>query len=522
MSNKNKYKKPFVWVCTLVCLLIWDSHAEVFGQETTERTDIVWKVHFEGNETYSNLILRDIIATRQPNLAQKIIGRTGSYPLRETEVRRDAIRIERYYQRRGFVDASVSHSIEQQQNKPWRNNVLFTVREGSPLRISQVELQFDSSEESERFIRESREFERALQRHDYQSGNRYQMVRSPDVEGMFIRAMEETGYAYANVKIETTVDSTMKQVDVNILLSPGPRTYFENVEIEGVNGELSVDESLVLRETNLNRGDVYSRRKMQEAQRELFNHHLFRFATVSIPEQSQDSTLDLTVRVREYPLRSVEASFGIGREELLRGQLTWLHRNVYNSGHRFSVSGRASFIEQRLGFDYLIPYVFNNKSTFVSGPYLQHRVEPAYELFKAGFSNSLIYQFNRNLTSSVSYEITVNEEISGRSQESLPDTMLSYNTGSFTVSAYYNQGLTRSDEGWVVQPSLEISSVFGEGTFEFQKGSLDIRRYTRLSNSLTLANRIQTGAIFYVAQDSLPSNIRYFSGGTNSVRGFNR
>lgn len=507
-----------VWLLLAVGFWVSVSQTRAYAQESAGRNEIVWKVQIEGNETYSNLNLRDIIATQRPNAVNKLLRRTEDYRLRETEVRRDVIRIERYYQRRGYDEVSVSYSIEEGR-KPWQKIVTFTIREGEPLRVSQVETEFQSSEESEKMIRQSREFDRALQRHEFQPGNRYQIVRHPDVEGMFTRAMEEAGFAYADVEIETKIDSAMKQVAVKIINLPGPRTYIENVEIDG---EVTVDKWLIMRETNFRKGSVYSRTNMQQAQRELFNHHLFRFATVNIPDQPQDSTLDLTIRIREFPPRSVEASFGIGREELLRGQLTWLHRNVFHTGNRFSVSGRASFIEQRLGLGYLIPYVFNSKSSFVSNPFAQHRVEPAFELFRAGFSNSLIYQFNRNLTSSVSYEMTINEEVSGRSQESLPDTMLSYNTGSFTVSGYYNQGLTRSDDGWVVQPSLEVSSVFGEGSFEFQKGSIDIRRYTRLSNSLTLANRIQTGAIFYVVQDSLPSNIRFFSGGTNSVRGFNR
>lgn len=506
-------------MCFLFCLLIMDSQTMLYGQELEEGgDDVVWRVLFEGNENYSDMLLKDVIATQQPNLPRKLIGRTDDYQLRETEVRRDSIRIERYYQRRGFDEVSVSFSI-QERKKSWRKDITFNINEGEPLVIRQVETDFRSSEDSKNIILQSENFERILRRHEYQEGRRYQSVRSADVEGMFVRAMEEAGYAYASVEIEANVDSTMKQVDVKIICNPGPRTYFNNFLIDG---ETTVDEQMVRREANLRQGTVYSRSKMQDVQRELFNHHLFRFATVSIPEQPQDSTLDLRIQIREHPLRSVEASFGIGREELLRGELTWLHRNVFGSANRFSITGRASFIDQSLGLNHLVPYVFNTKSSFVSSPFVQHRVEPAYELFRGGVSNSLIYQFSRNLTSSLSYEFTINEEISGRTEVSLPDTILSYNTGSFTVSGYYNQGLTRSDEGWVIRPSLEVSSVFGEGSFEFQKGTIDIRRYTRLSNSLTLANRIETGAIFHVAQDSLPSNIRFFSGGTNSVRGFNR
>ncbi len=356
--------------------------------------------------------------------------------------------------------------------------------------------------------------------HDYQPGERYQTVRESDVEGLFIEAMEESGYAYASVQFEADIDTVARQTSLRIVNTPGARQKFGSFNIIG---DLSVDERVLIRETDIREGDFYSHEAMRRAQRELFNHHLFRFATISIPELAPpDSTLDLTMRIRENPQRSLYTTLGLGREEYLRGQITWQHRNVSNWAHRFSVTGRVSFIEQRLGFDYLIPYVFNTRSSFISSPYAQHRVESAYELFRVGFSNSLIYQYSTNLTGSLSYEMTANEELSRSSETALPDTVLNYNTASFILSGYYNSAIARQDKGWLVQPSVEVSSVLDEGTYRYQKVTLDVRRYTELNSSLVLAKRVYGGAIFTTETDSLPSTIRFFSGGTNSVRGWNR
>jgi outer membrane protein insertion porin family len=483
-----------------------------------ERDEKVWQVKFEGNETYSRMILRDIIATSSPSASQKIFGRTANYVLNENEIRRDVIRIRRYYQRRGYDRAEVGYRLEERR-KAWRKRVVFEIDEGAPLRISDVEIHFDSSQESEEIIRDSREFQRAAERHDFQPGYRYQTIRSSDVEGLFVRAMEESGYAYAAVDIEADIDTTNRSASVRILNRPGPRKTFTSFDIIG---DLSVPERVVIRETGIREGEYYSRSKMQRAQRELFNHHLFRFATISIPEVPTDSTLNVTIRVREHPQRSFQTTLGFGREELLRGQLTWQHRNVNQWAHRFSTSGRASFLEQRIGFDYLIPFVFNTRSSFVSSPYAQHRNEPAFQLFRVGFSNSLIYQHSQNLTGSLSYELTYNEERSGVGETALPDTILNYNTGSFTISGYYSTSHGRNEPGWVAQPSIEISSLFDEGTFEFQKVTVDLRRFTRISSTMMLAKRIQGGTIFTTEADDLPSNLRFFSGGTNSVRGWNR
>jgi outer membrane protein insertion porin family len=483
-----------------------------------ERDEIVWQVQFEGNDNYSGMVLGDIIAISQPSITQKLFGRTGDFILRENDVRRDVIRITRYYERRGYDQVEVAYRIEEIR-KEWKKRVIFEINEGNPLRISDVDIVFDITDNGEEVIRNSREFDRAERRQDYQPGNRYQTIRSSDVEALFVRAMEESGYAYAEVDIEADIDTTSRSVSVSIVNRPGPRQRFTSFDIEG---DLSVSERVVIRETGIRAGEIYSRSKMQNAQRELFNHHLFRFATIGIPDEPVDSTLNVTIRIREYPQRSVQTSIGFGREELLRGQLTWQHRNVYHWAHRIGVSGRASFIEQRFGFDYLIPYVFNTRSSFVSSPYAQHRNEQAFRLFRVGFSNSLIYQYNQNLTGSLSYELTYNEERSGVPETALPDTILNYNTGSLSITGYYNSDLSRQEQGWVVHPVIEFSSLFDEGTFQYQKASLDVRRYTDINSTLMVAKRIQGGVIFTTEDETLPSNIRFFSGGTNSVRGWSR
>lgn len=491
-----------------------------YAQEEEVRDPITWKVSFEGNDMYSNMVLRQIVATQSPRLLQKFLRKHEEFILNERELRRDLIRVERYYQRRGYHQVEVDYEIKSRK-KEWQKEIHFTVREGSPLQIQSttVEIDTDTVADAEQEISESSSYRRAIENHEFREGRRYENIRTPDVEGQFTRLLENHGYPWADVSIDAAIDSISNEVDITINLNPGSKAFFNQPEIDG---ELSVPNNVVLRETGIREGDLYNRNQLQEAQRQLFNHHLFRFATVNIPDQPQDSTLDIQIRIREHPLRSVQTSIGFGREELLRGQVGWQHRNISRTGHRFGVRGRASFIDQRLTTDYLIPYVFNPKSSFLSSLFGQHRLEPAYELFQMGFNNSLIYQFERNATVSSSYEFTINEELSRTGDASLPDSVLNYNISALTFNGYYNQSVSREPEGWMIQPFVELSGLFGEASFSFQKLYLDVRRYTPLTNSLTLATRINSGAIFYTQPDSLPANIRFFSGGTNSVRGWSR
>jgi len=490
---------------------------ELMAQET-EREPVVWNVSFEGNQSYGKMVLSETIAIAEPSLWNKLIGNTDDFILNENEVRRDRIRIARYYERRGFQNVEVDYEIIDRR-KEWQKKVVFHIREGEPVTIGSAEIVIEADDEIASDIRESREFERAAEEHKYQEGMRYQTLRRADVEGSFLNALEELGFAWPEVSIEADVDSLKNSADVTIRAVPNARTYFSEIEIEG---DISVPERILIRESEIEEGELYTRSKLQRAQRQVFNHHLFRFATITIPDQPKDSTLNVMLRVREHPQRTVEATLGIGREELLRGQVSWQNRNITGTGHRFGVSGRASFIEQRLGTDFLVPYVFNSRSSNVSSLFGQHKLETSYELLRAGFNNSLIYQFDRSKTATASYEFSINEELSRNSDASLPDSVLNYNVSSLSLSGYYSEGVSREPRGWIIQPFIEISGTFSESSFTFQKAQLDVRRFTHLTNHLVFAKRVNTGVIFYGGEERLPSNILFFTGGTNSVRGWNR
>lgn len=481
-------------------------------------TPIIWSVSFEGNENYSRIVLRDLIAARSPNLLRKLFRRYDDYRLNETELRRDRIRLIRYYERRGYDQIQVDIDITE-GDKEWKKHVTFRIREGQPIRIATSEVVIEADTTTVNNLEALPRFQHASRQHELRQNQRYQTVRKPDVEGRFIEIMQNHGYPWAEAFVEADIDSLAKRADVKVILRPGPKSYFTNFHFEGIE---SVPERIVRRQLGIERGEEYDHRKIQEAQRQIFGHHLFRFATITLPDQERDSTLDLRIRVREHPLRTVQATVGVGSEEYLRGQLSWQHRNISRTGHRLGFNARGSFIEQRIGGDYLVPYVFNPKSSFITAPYAQRRLEPAFELVRAGINNSLVYQHRRTETVTASYEFSINEELSRRQDAELPDTVLGYNVSSLIFTGYYSESTTREPTGWMIQPSAEFSGTFGEASFKFQKLTLDVRHFKPITSSTTLAGRINAGTIFYTQPDSLPSNIRFFTGGTNSVRGWSR
>lgn len=481
------------------------------------------------------MVIKNNIATNSPSLLEKLtFFDENGYYINEEEIKKDVIRIRRFYERRGFVDAAVDYRYET-LNRDWKKKLVFEVIENAPIRIDSVRINLKATPADSNVINDNDNFQKTLRRIPFREGQRYQPIIIPNVEADLTLALKNIGYAYAQTDIIAQVDTLSRSARILLNIESGSRARFDSVLVKG---EEHLHRKYIVRETGIEKGELFSEDQLKQTQREVFNHHMLRFAIVSVPEQEQDSTLNVLIRVKESPLRSVQLELGAGFElgagnpvridsfreiyKIFRTQATWIHRNVRGRGERFSTSLRVSGIEQSISADYLFPYVYNTKSSVVISPFAEHKLEKAYEIVRGGINNSFIYKYNQRLTGTLSYEFSLNNEMNRNNNTQLPDSLLSYNVSSFSANAYYASGVRQGRNGWLIQPYWELSGLFGEATFSFQKLNLDIRKYTPVSRSVVWANRINTGIIYYSKQDSLPSDIRLYNGGTNSVRGWGR
>ncbi len=494
--------------------------AVLFGQSSKKKNPQVWSVKVEGNKTFSGIQIKDQIATEGYSLVDKMkFWNRSAHKFDKIEVKKDVIRIRDFYNNHGFPNTTVHYRIESKKKK-WKKKVYFIISEKAPVHIKDITFDLVGKKDNKEAVRKSSSFEKTRRNSEYQVGRRYQPINKSEVTGTYTRMLKNMGFAYVNVSLEAKVDTARLSADLTIHADLGPMAYIHHISVKG---DSSVSDHYVIRQSGLKKGEKYSLKALRNAQRQVFNHHLFQFVTINIPDQPKDSTLDLAMSVRERPLRTIQTSVGFGTRDYLRGQISWINRNAFGRAHKFSTTAKASFIEQSLSIDYLFPYVYNPKSSFVISPLAEHLLEPSYELFSAGITNSFIYRYSRGITGTVSYEFTRNDEHSPLRSEQLPDTTQSYNVSSLQFSGYYNQSLDRTGRtGWMIQPYLEISGFLGTATYKFQKLSLDVRRYTQLTKSTKLVTRVQGGKIFASGIDSLPHNIRDYLGGTSSVRGWYR
>lgn len=486
---------------------------------------IVWEVAFTGNKTFPAIVLKEVIASVSVPALTKLNpwGDYSEFLFSEREIMRDAIRIERFYNRRGFPNAKVSYTVTS-EDKWWQQRVRFSIVEGNPIKIIGRTIHFKNELEATT-LREDEKFQKRLNKIPFRAGKRYEQVRASEVEGTLVRYLKNAGYAFADVTSSATVDTANFSADIILTIDSGPLGFLSEFRIDG---NQTVSDELILKEAALDSGMIYSQNLIGTAQQELFNHNLYRFVTITLPEQQKDSTVELSISIKENKPRVLRLRGGTGTEELVRTEASWTHLNPFVNTHSLTFSGRLSLnwdarIRQgRIGSAYLIPYLFNTKSSYQISPFVNYQNEPGYRLNQIGINNSFIYQYSRKLNSSVSYEYTINE-IGEKSEQSIArDSLKLYNISSVKLATYYRDGFFNQNTNWILNPSIEFSGFLGTGTFEYQKYYLEVRRFIQLNQNSQVAFKVNTGYINASENDSLPASIRLYSGGTSSVRGWAR
>ncbi len=511
------FKRYFIILTGIILALVGNANSQDSSVPSPRDRIQVSHVLFEGNHTYSEVVLRNVIATEQPGVFQRIrMKKKQRWFLEDDEIQRDAIRIERFYRRRGFTQPVISYEILDGR-KSWQRKVKFTILEGPFLQTDHINIVWDTDSLTAEKLQNSNDFQRAMKRMPLKEGIRYEPILEPESAGHLNSAARNRGYAFSQTTIKSEVDSTRNTANLEFTIKPGPETHFDSILVEG---NTTAPEARILKEAGLKQGDPFSQRRLDNAQLQLYSHHLIRFVTVGLPEQPVDSTVTVSIRMREHPLRKLEVLAGVGNRELLRTQVSWTHRNPFGLMHNFGVSGRVTFISQRANIDYTFPYVGNTNSSLVISPFAERRLEQAYRLRRGGIRNTYIYQYGYKFTSTLAYTFSGNKLDVYNERATLPDDVRQYTISALELSALYADELFTVQRGWVIRPSLELSGFFNLGDYKYQKLFLDARRYIDVTPKIQIALRGVSGFLLGAMADSLPPSILFYSGGYGSVRGW--
>lgn len=341
-------------------------------------------------------------------------------------------------------------------------------------------------------------------------------------EAKLLAVFKNKGYPFARLETRKAVALPEEKVlHVTYVVRPGEYALFGPLQLSGLK---DVKEDLVTRFIPWKQGEEYNQDQVDLFKKRLVDLGLFTTIAVA-PAKSLDSQGQAAIEttVAERYKRTFKGGVSYNTDHGPGGRLHWEHRNLFGRGEKLRLSAAGTLETKLLEMRFENPFFLSDKQKFLAGIKATEEKTDAFQ----GHSAVAEAKITRQLAGHVTGEAGVGwrSSIIGKDAANPDKKSSSYNLVSLTAGVTAD---TRNDpldatKGWMA--SLNISphkSVSGEN-LSFVKTGFSGAAYWPLADKplLVLAARASAGSISGVsASKLLPPDVRFYAGGSGSIRGY--
>ena len=517
---------------------------------------------FTGGQTLEEPVLRASIGLQEPGTFGRIkrkldwlpfVSGPPLMPFEPTAVQKDKIRLTRTYEDAGFPKAEIGYEVvlDTTDNTV---KVTYVVEEGPPLLLRSIAVLSPAADS----LPFPPDLEASWDRFAGQLAGRVGIRLSRSAETALrtdvMTWLRNHGYAFAKVSSTVARDST-DGASVRITARPGPRARVGAIDVEGTE---HLSERTIRRELPFHSGDPFRAVELSEGQRQLFGLDLVRLALVDVaPDQPEDSTADVVVRVHEASRRVIDARAGYVSQSGLSADANWQNRNFLGGARTLRLDAEARTGVLATGSDRAIrygaaislhqPYLGDRRVSGLLSPFVEYRDDVFDRSTRTGVTATAIWERAALKTVSLSYEFSVRHVSTPRGgafagASNLFDLLrildsAGVNSRSNALTARVTWGHLDNPvdphSGLVVRTSAALAGPSPISTVEYGRLEASVEGFLPLSRRVALMARIGGGRLLPFGRsvpssdpaDRLPALIRlrdvvFTAGGTNDVRGW--
>jgi outer membrane protein insertion porin family/translocation and assembly module TamA len=547
--------------CALTLLLLAASAVEAQGASCTRFRPRVEGLRFEGNRAIRDFDLAQILYTERAGRLRRWFGwNVGPTACLDTlELGRDERRIATWYGMRGYPGTTAR--AEMKRTSARTAEVTFRVREAPPVVIDTVRLV-----NVPRGLVDQRKLTARL--HGAALDDSL-LATTMDSVQQILRA---EGYARARPPTrDVRVDSAARRARVTLTFTPGALVRVGAIDVAMTpnrEGKPALGEADVRALLRFGPGDVYSSRAVGASQQLLYSYDLYRTVAIdTLPAQASGDTLPVRVRLVEGRHNSLRVGGGWGTIDCLRTQTRFVEQNFLGRGHRLQLDLRLSKLgvgapldgapslcapmvradtfslrlNYYVGATVSLRGVIGDRWHPVGTLYSERRTE--FQSYVRETSIGAIGSFDRPLVPRVNTTFTYRFD-AGRTTSDAAVSCATFGLCRFndrfllnSPSVLHAAGVTFSrsapaiatfaanDERWAIESRLGTVNVGRPGTrVNFNRTQLEYALYRPLTRTLVGAARLSAGLVATRRdlEAFVPPQERFYSGGQNSVRGYNQ
>jgi len=520
----------FFWSCPVFALTVED----LDPLKEWAITDLT----IEGNEQIDTGELRGVMLTKPRAWYTPWKSHPRFDPVTfETDLKNLA----RFYQARGYYEAQVSHDLTLEEDKVV---VRITVQEGEPVKVAQIVLTITDQPvlmSALEALRPSLPLKEGMifAEESYQQNEE-------KIRDFFFE--QQRGRVQIERKAEVVVEQHTARAWYTVEV--GPPTVFGDTHVEGA---VKVEPKIVTREMTYKPGEPFSNKALTTSRQNLLKLDLFNSVQVQREESPSDpSIIPMRVKVDEKPPREFKFGIGYGTEDQLRGQARWRHNNWFGDGRRLQVGVKLSSIVRQVEGEFIQPHFLSPKNRFSLTVTPQQLDEPGYFLNMTRVQPRFERTFTEDLTGFVAYRVEYDQlsDVSPATARAIqgideppPPGLIDIlfppppprpkhkfeRKGVLSGLSFgllwdaTNDPLNPTSGGIASMSAEQVGGPLG-GKFDFYKLQSEGKAYYSLAEQTVLAARLRLGFAdpFNGSLSEVPLFERFYAGGSNSVRGYER
>ena len=404
----------------------------------------------------------------------------------------------------GYYRPVIDAKLTQLEAENWL--ATYTIDPGPPLPIAAFS--FSISEE----MAGDEKFQKLIGKHSLKEGQTFSHIQYEEFKSSLAKLAAERGYfntRFSEHRVEINLDTYQARIWLNY--EGGARYRFGEVKLD----QEVLDAELLQRYIPFEKGTPYSLDQLIDLQHALNDSYYFQTVEVS-PGEPLDDSNEIPITVKLTPRKRHRFSFGLGygTDTGARAKFDWEMPRLNKSGHRFDTETSVSQIGYSLIANYRVP-VFNPRTDQL--------------VYSAGIENEKVEDTESTIrTIGVSLKHNRNawrESISLNYQRE--DFIVANDSGVSVLlipginwSRTWGKNFIYAVDGLRFDLDLRGASeeLISDNNFSQLQGS--IKFISSISKNNRFITRGTVGSTWTDKFHELPTSVRFFAGGSQSVRGY--
>jgi outer membrane protein assembly factor BamA len=492
------------------------------------------KITFVGYHAFPEGTLYDYMIGATP---ERLAREPAQFPYTDAEVAAGGDRVRGLYLSEGYLNAKVDTSGVQLTENGTAANVTVRIDEGLRYTFGEVRFAGETIFPPEELVAalgdpvsgtaakavdvQRRKTKPAQSLSEPFHGVSYSPGRANAMQRNLQSFYKARGYFLAEV--ELTADHTVSKngtVPVTFTARPGALHHFGGVDVKTEGASPRLDSRFLPTRFGGLMGEVYDPEKLDETYREMLRTGLFSTLRVSTVAQPGDEVM-LSITAEEAKAKEVGFTLGYGSYDGGTAGIRLGDRNLFGKGRPLTFAFDYSQRGMRGELLYVDPWLFETRFALRTRLYSVARDELGYSKNEIGGRVDLTRKVMPHLELGVfledaSVKVTdVSAELAAEPQLLGPTDYTITSVGVTQLTDYRDNAINPT-RGLVLSSSFDYALIDGQPGFT--RSTFRFSYYLPLGRTL-LAFGARAGYIAPIV-DAVPIDVRFFNGGSTTVRSF--